>query len=84
MHCGKWNSVLRSLVIQAWVAVAVILLSTPASAQTICNAQLVVGFPNGDNLNRIVGLTVRINILAYCENRETTGGFAIHHSREGA
>jgi len=37
-------------------------LSTPALAQTICNSQIVVNFPNGDNLNRVVGQTVRMSL----------------------
>jgi hypothetical protein len=37
-------------------------MSTPAIAQTVCNSSLVIGFPNGDNLNRIVGQTVRMSL----------------------
>jgi hypothetical protein len=62
MHCGKRNPLLRRLPILACLVVAGILLSTPASAQTVCNAQLVIGFPNGDNLNRFVGQTVRMSL----------------------
>ncbi|HEV8119866.1 MAG TPA: hypothetical protein VGQ67_02615 [Candidatus Polarisedimenticolia bacterium] len=62
MHCGKRNLLLRRLPILACLVVAGILLSTPASAQTVCNAQLVIGFPNGDNLNRFVGQTVRMSL----------------------
>ncbi len=43
-----------------WVGGAA--LSGTAMAQTICNSSLVIGFPNGDNLNRTVGQTVRMNL----------------------
>src|SRR5262249_61889109 len=38
------------------------IVSTPAQAQTVCNSTLVIGFPNGDNLNRVVGQTVRMSL----------------------
>src|SRR5262245_2472825 len=37
-------------------------LSTPAQAQTVCNSTLIIGFPNNDNTNRIVGQTVRMSL----------------------
>ncbi|HYV20552.1 MAG TPA: hypothetical protein VFC25_16135 [Verrucomicrobiae bacterium] len=48
--------------ILACVAFAAVAMTTPVQAQTICNAQLVVGFPNGDNLNRVIGQTVRMSL----------------------
>jgi hypothetical protein len=43
-----------------WMLAAAV--STPALAQTICNSQVVVNFPNGNNLNRLVGDTVRMSL----------------------
>src|SRR5262245_19262040 len=37
-------------------------LSGSAFAQTVCNSSLVIGFPNGDNLNRVVGQTVKMSL----------------------
>jgi len=48
------------LAIGVWIAGGA--LSTPALAQTICNSSLIIGFPNGDNLNRVVGQTVRMSL----------------------
>jgi hypothetical protein len=58
----KYLSTLGSLalVLGVWVLGAAV--SSPAMAQTICNSSLVVNFPNGDNLNRVVGQTVRMSI----------------------
>src|SRR5215470_4151008 len=38
------------------------MLSTAAQAQTVCNSTLIIGFPNNDNLNRVVGQTVRMSL----------------------
>src|SRR5262245_2896312 len=48
------------LLVAVWALAAAV--SAPALAQTICNSALVVNFPNGDNLNRVVGQTVRMSI----------------------
>src|SRR5262245_31634742 len=37
-------------------------LCESALAQTVCNSSLVIGFPNGDNINRVVGQTVRMSL----------------------
>jgi Dictyostelium (slime mold) repeat len=38
-------------------------LGSPALAQTICNSQAPINFPNGDNLNRVVGQSLQMSIL---------------------
>jgi hypothetical protein len=50
------------------------MLSTPAQAQTVCNSTLIIGFPNGDNLNRVVGQTVRMS-LTVTNGPSQDGGF---------
>src|SRR5262249_22537625 len=45
------------------VALALLALAAaPTFAQTICNSQAVINFPNGDNLNRLVGNTLQMSI----------------------
>src|SRR5580765_1589442 len=53
--------------LQCFLAVAVAVFAgsvfaPPGQAQTVCHGQLIIGFPNGDNLNRVIGQMVRMSI----------------------
>ena len=61
-HVWKCGRILSCTVPVICVLTAGALLSTPAQAQTVCNSTLTIGFPNGDNLNRVVGQTVRMSL----------------------
>src|SRR5262245_3760305 len=58
----KLARVLRCTVPVLGVLTVAALLSGAAHAQTVCNSTLIIGFPNGDNLNRVVGQTVRMSL----------------------
>jgi len=71
-----WNHgrTLSSTVAAFCVLTLAAMLSTPAQAQTVCNSTLIIGFPNGDNLNRVVGQTVRMS-LTVTNGPSQDGGF---------
>jgi hypothetical protein len=62
MQSGNRKKLLKGVLVLMCLGLATVAMSTPARAQTICNSQLVVGFPNGDNLNRLIGQTVRMSL----------------------
>jgi hypothetical protein len=61
-HLGKQPRILWFLVLVCSVWVTSAALTAPAQAQTICNSQLIIGFPNNDNVNRVIGQTVRMSL----------------------
>src|SRR5215813_3686258 len=61
-HVHATSAVVKCTKLFAVALGLVAFVSSAAMAQTICNSQAVVNFPNGDNLNRVVGQSLQMSI----------------------
>src|SRR5262249_39821713 len=61
-HVHATSAVVKCMKLFAVALGLVAFVSSAAMAQTICNSQAVVNFPNGDNLNRVVGQSLQMSV----------------------